>query len=916
VEAKVEAITRLQAPETVSHLRSFLGMTNFFHHHIPSYSEIAAPLTDLLKGVVPGRRRLLWSVGCQASFERLKESLVSAPVLRHFDPSLRTAVHVDGSQNAVGAVLLQWEEGEVTPRPVCFLSRKLQGAQYRYDARNVEALAAQVALAAWRPLLYGVKFELLSDHSSLTHLFTQKAPSQRILRMCEFFADFDFDVVQFVRGAHAAVPDFLSRPWEEPVSFLHVLSHSRGSTGSSILTMTAQGGRSVAVLGVRSDGCLAVRPQGTKLHLINRTVEAHETEEEVVGALTGDVGGKGTVAPILQRVGCLGGLSFWRADFPGSSGSACGPSGTVWVPAAQALQRDVWAAGHFECLAPLGLTELRDGELILPSALCALLEAAGSVEEPSDMIRELQAATPGDGFLSEVLKSVQDSDEESWRDFFYDDQWRLLFYQRTGDASPRICVPSGCRATVLREAHGGSVMAGHPGIARTTAHVARFFYWPGLHADVAHFVRTCSTCAAVKPSHGLRMGSEEHAFSSAPTQPFSHWAMDLVGPLPLSRAGNAYIVTWVDRTTKMIVAEALKATSTSAVDLARLTFRAICCQYGLPEKLTHDNDVRFASGLWKELWRLVGTKLKFTSSYNPQSDPAERANRQVLEALRAAVATVAHYDQWDMALPHICFGLNSHVSSVTKTSAFELAYGFAPRVPLSLGLPAAVAAPSYDAPAADLALQIQNRHQSAADQAAAAQARLGRLLDARSTPSVIAVGDRVWMDSAHLPHQIPSKLASKWFGPYTVLSVHGAAVRLELPAEFGHADNTVNMRRLKFFEPRDVAFGANEMPLRPLQDVGGVQRWEIRRIVGHRLHKQRQEMYVEWAGYDQSWGTWVHRDSLLEDVPALVAAYDADPTDFQARKSAPKRATKGRQSPVPMPVVLRRRSARLQGSSV
>ena len=85
----------------------------------------------------------------------------------------------------------------------------------------------------------------------------------------------------------------------------------------------------------------------------------------------------------------------------------------------------------------------------------------------------------------------------------------------------------------------------------------------------------------------------------------------------------------------MIVAEALKATSTSAVDLARLTFRAICCQYGLPEKLTHDNDVRFASGLWKELWRLVGTKLKFTSSYNPQSDPAERANLQVLEALRA-----------------------------------------------------------------------------------------------------------------------------------------------------------------------------------------------------------------------------------------------------------------------------------------
>ena len=76
-----------------------------------------------------------------------------------------------------------------------------------------------------------------------------------------------------------------------------------------------------------------------------------------------------------------------------------------------------------------------------------------------------------------------------------------------------------------------------------------------------------------------------------------------------------------------------------------------------------DNDVRFVSSLWKALWHLCGTKLHFTSSYNPQSDPAERANRQVLEALRAAVATVVQYDEWDAALPHITFGLNSHVSA-------------------------------------------------------------------------------------------------------------------------------------------------------------------------------------------------------------------------------------------------------------
>jgi len=145
-------------------------------------------------------------------------------------------------------------------------------------------------------------------------------------------------------------------------------------------------------------------------------------------------------------------------------------------------------------------------------------EATGDV---SPLIAALQEATPQDGFLSEVLKSVQDSCEASWRDFSFDASTKLVYYQRAGDPMPRICVPASCRGDIMREAHGGNVLAGHPGIARTTAQVARFYYWPGLHADVAHFVRTCITCAAVKPSTQLRLGSEEHAFSTAPSQPFT-----------------------------------------------------------------------------------------------------------------------------------------------------------------------------------------------------------------------------------------------------------------------------------------------------------------------------------------------------------------------------------------------------------
>jgi len=56
------------------------------------------------------------------------------------------------------------------------------------------------------------KFEIYADHDSLQYLFTQKSLSQRILRLSEFLADFDFEEIKYVPGSHNVVPDFLSRP--------------------------------------------------------------------------------------------------------------------------------------------------------------------------------------------------------------------------------------------------------------------------------------------------------------------------------------------------------------------------------------------------------------------------------------------------------------------------------------------------------------------------------------------------------------------------------------------------------------------------------------------------------------------------------------------------------------------------------
>lgn len=874
VPEKVSAIQAVPVPETVSHLRSFLGMANFFRHHIPSFAEIAAPLTNLLKGTRHGRQRLEWSLPCQHAFVMLKDVLTSAPLLRHFDPALRTAVHLDASQSAVGAVLLQWEEGEQHPRPVCFLSRKLQGAQFHYDARNAEALAAQMALREWRHYLWGVPFDIYSDHASLGSLLTQKSPSQRLLRLCEFLSEFNFKEIRYVRGVDNVVPDFLSRPWDatNPDSGLHLLSHPRPPRRNSLQLSCVQDGPDEVVLLITSPDKAWVTTYGAVRSLPFAPVPSGADETTAVRALFKTLG---FISPpsALWHQARVGRLSLWRATVEDQAVPS-GGAGT-WCALQDLQSRDGWQRTAFELLPAFGVVD---------SCVMSLTSSVST-----SLLEDIKRHQGDDPFLLKVREGVDSADDGVWRDFFLNDMG-LLCYQRPEDVGPRICVPSESRRHVLHAAHGGDTLVGHPGITRTAAHVARYYYWPSLYRDVAHFVRSCRVCATAKSSTHRPLGAD--VFSSVPERPFTQWAMDLIGPMPKSRAGHEWIVTWVDRTSKMIVAAALKTGACSGKDLADLTFKEICCRFGLPVKLTHDNDVRFKH-LWQDIWRRVGTKISRTSAYNPQSDPAERANRQVLEALRAAVESVTRFEDWDKALPHLCFGLNNSVSSATGVSPFELAHGFPARTPLNLAVDTSPAEKSARCEAAEYALQIQNRLRSAADQSAAAAVRLGRLLASRSTPAEVKVGDLVWVDGGPKVSQTASKLAPRHFGPFPVREVlGGGAVRLDFSAapHLSQHSDVRNVRALKFFEPRDEAFCDGDEEVAPIVGRDGALRWEVAGFEGHRTVKGHRELFVRWKGFDSTWSSWQREAELKQDVPHLVAQYWRNPSQWTPRPSAPTRA--------------------------
>ena len=111
--------------------------------------------------------------------------------------------------------------------------------------------------------------------------------------------------------------------------------------------------------------------------------------------------------------------------------------------------------------------------------------------------------------------------------------------------------------------------------------------------------------------------------------------------------------------------------------------------------------------------------------------------------------------------------------------------------------------------------------------------------------------------------------------------------------------DVVPVHHLKFFEQRDAELCTeDDAVVEPIQGADGALRYEIDRVVMHRCHRGVEELFVHWKGYDASHGRWVTRASLLQDVPGLVAAYDANPSVLTARRSAPKRATKAPAQPL------------------
>ncbi|OMJ30203.1 Retrovirus-related Pol polyprotein from transposon [Smittium culicis] len=134
--------------------------------------------------------KFVWTSECSESFEKIKNSLINAPILVQPNHQNEFILSTDASSYALGAVLEQFDE-QKNLRVIAYYSRTLQKAERNYLSYEKEALAVIAALKNFRSYLIGRKFTIYTDNSAVASLYKAKDSYGRITRWIQVLSEFD-----------------------------------------------------------------------------------------------------------------------------------------------------------------------------------------------------------------------------------------------------------------------------------------------------------------------------------------------------------------------------------------------------------------------------------------------------------------------------------------------------------------------------------------------------------------------------------------------------------------------------------------------------------------------------------------------------------------------------------------------------
>ena len=323
-------------------------------------------------------------------------------------------------------------------------------------------------------------------------------------------------------------------------------------------------------------------------------------------------------------------------------------------------------------------------------------------------------------------------------------------------------VPQCLQTEILNELHAGAAGA-HLGEEKTLSQLKQRFYWPGHYNAVRNWCKTCATCATRKIV-----------------------AVDILGPLVESTAGNSYVLVAADYFTRWT--EAYTIPNQEATTVADKLLNEMFLQFSPPEQLHSDQGRQFESDLISSLCKLLHINKSRTTPYHPQGDGlVERFNRTLLDMLATSVQD--HPFDWESHLRKVCMAYNTSVHSTTGYTPFFFMFGREARLPVDLMYGTGN---QEDQPVSEYVCQMKESLVEAygrvREKTQASQKRQKEFYDQRVHGEPHTPGDLVWLHSTVIPQGQCKKFHHPWIGPfkivkqtsqatYRIQGLHGKRVR-------------------------------------------------------------------------------------------------------------------------------------------
>jgi hypothetical protein len=531
------------------------------------------------------------------------------------------------------------------------------------------------------------------------------------------------------------------------------------------------------------------------------------------------------------------------------------------------------------------LSRRRDHQVDLDSSQVINNIEQVDIEVNNEIIDDIKVAYANDATCRKLIQQFGDNQQHDTTLTLVDD----IICKNIN----RVYIPNDddIKKRLLSECHN-IPLAAHCGISKMYERLKRRWYWPKMKRDVEVYCNSCLQCQQNKISTQQPMGLLQPL--PIPERRWQQVTMDLIVKLPKTKKGNDSIAVFVDKLTKMVHYVAT-IEQINAPRLAKLFMDNVVRLHGIPDSIVSDRDPRMTSRFWKELWKLLGTKLKMSTAHHPQTDgQTERQNRVLEEALRAYV-TPMHND-WDEHLAALEFAHNSSIATSTGKTPFELNYGETPKLPIER-----LIVNTRVASVESILQCIKNDVEQARINLQVAQERQQRYANEHRRDHEFEVGDQVLLSTVNLRKLIPEqsrKLRARYVGPYFIIKRVGkVAYELSLPSEFDRAHPVFHVSLLKkyVFDPRfddndeqvtdsddelerkhDIPVNDSEEKIQEAKQDDIVESILTRRSVGTDARRGiagRIQVLVKWLNQPECDATWEDIDYIERIAPVPFEEY-------------------------------------------